>query len=154
MTANPGDNAERVTSPNETRGSIPADTFSARLVLVRHFAGRLSIEKAAAQAGLDSEGWRRWEDGAKPRDKTDVALAIANAFGIDMHWLLWGGPLSPSVRPGRVTKRPGEATLRYSPVAVRPRDNRPNGRSETVHSRATTGPSPRRPVRISQAQVA
>jgi hypothetical protein len=93
------------------RGEIPSDTFPARLVLARHHAGRLSIEKASARCGLGEEGWRRWEAGANPRDKVEVAEAICEGLGIDRDWLLFGGPLTPA--QGRLTKRTTRLTERY-----------------------------------------
>lgn len=93
------------------RGDIPSDTFPARLVLARHHAGRLSIEKASARCGLGEEGWRRWEAGANPRDKVEVAEAICEGLGIDRDWLLFGGPLTPA--QGRMTKRTTRLTDRY-----------------------------------------
>jgi hypothetical protein len=78
MTASTGEPAATSSAeapPPTGPGDIPADTFGARLVLARYHAGRLSIEKAAERCGLNSEGWRRWEDGSKPRDKIEVAQA-------------------------------------------------------------------------------
>lgn len=154
MTANSERDAERLTSRNTPSGSIPSDTFAARLVLARHFAGRLSIEQAAKMCGLNAGNWGHWEDGRRPRDQVDVCTAIATGLGVSREWLLFGGALSPSAPNRRVTKRTGETTLRYSPVAERPKDTRPLGRPVAGQARATTGPTPRRPVRISGLQVA
>lgn len=107
-------------------GDIPADTFAARLVLTRHHAGRLSIEKAASMCGLNSGNWVRWEDGALPRDKVDVATAIAEALDINRDWLLFGGELTPA--RGKPTKRATGDTHGYRGRAVRPMGSRPVGR--------------------------
>lgn len=97
MTASTGDPAATASTthspPPGAQGDIPADTFGARLVLARYHAGRLSIEKAAEKCGLNSGNWVRWEDGALPRDKVEVAQAISDGLGINFNWLLLGGPL-------------------------------------------------------------
>lgn len=119
------------------RGAIPSDTFSARLVLVRHFAGRLSIEQAASAAGVNPEAWRRWEDGARPRDQVDVATAISEAHGIDRDWLIFGGPLTPS--RGKPVKR-SDVNMRRKPhLPVRPSDTRPNTRDDSSRSKSPAG---------------
>jgi hypothetical protein len=137
------------------RGDIPADTFSARLVLARHHAGRLSIEQAAKRCGLRPGNWGHWEDGRLPRDKVDVASAVAEGLGIDRDWLLFGGPLLGA--RGKPAKRTTSVTVRYPnrpfgrpDSAVRPNDNRPNGlgHSRPSNSAALTS---RRPVRVSPA---
>lgn len=128
------------------RRDVPGDTFAARLVLVRHHAGRLSIEQAAAMAGINAEAWRRWEDGSRPRDQIEQATAIAAAHGIDRDWLLFGGPLTPSVgRPTKRSAKRADSHTEYYPiadlgmipeygaypsVAVRPSDLRPKGRTD------------------------
>lgn len=127
---------------------MPADTFAVRLVLVRHHAGRLSIEKAAELCGLNSGNWANWEGGRQPRDRFEVAGVIADALGIDFNWLLQGGPLeSPKGRlvKRRVTKRPTSDTVWNPTSSVRPsskgpRAGRPNNRSDL------TAPRIRRPV--------
>lgn len=96
--------------PEGRRRDIPGDTFAARLVLVRHHAGRLSIEQAALRAGINAEAWRRWEDGARPRDQIEAATAIAETHGIDRDWLMFGGALTPAARP---PKRSSQVTGRY-----------------------------------------
>lgn len=136
------------TGERDGPGDVPADTFAARLVLVRHFAGRLSIERAAERCGLNSGNWVRWEDGASPRDKADVAQAIADGLNIDREWLLFGGPLL-SAR-GRPTKRSTAVTERYSQVAVRPADTRPKGRADRGVS-TSSGAAGRRAVRVGRA---
>jgi len=118
------------------RGAIPSDTFSMRLVIVRHFAGRLSIEQAASQAGINPEAWRRWEDGARPRDLIEATTAISEAYGIDLNWLMFGGPLIPA--RGKPTKRPNSVTATKPPLPVRPLGTHPKGRAD---SRSSTSPA-------------
>jgi transcriptional regulator with XRE-family HTH domain len=162
-TASPGPE-ERV--PGTEAGSIPGDTFSARLVLVRHFAGRLSIEQAARRCGLNAGNWAHWEDGRRPRDQVQVAQAIAEALDINLSWLIFGGALAgargmPTKRTAEDNRRlphvhpqPAEGNDPYLPVPVRPKDTRPGGRPAATSTRATTGPSPRRPVRITRPVAA
>lgn len=153
-TANPGDHAEPQTQAQSSpRGSIPADSFAARLVLVRHFAGRLSIEQAARQCGLNAGNWAHWEDGRRPRDQVAVTTAIADALDIDRNWLLFGGPLAGP--RGMPTKRPPGLNMRYPATAGRTRDTRPNGRpTEGQRPGAPPHPEQRRPVRISRPSAA
>lgn len=149
MTANPGDERE-IPETTQRQRPIPADTFSARLVLARHFAGRLSIEQAATRADVNPEAWRRWEDGAKPRDKIEAAQAIADALEIDFNWLLLGGPLASSVRPSKMRKPSGGATVRKPTAPVRPGDGRPSTRPNGGRGPMDRSSGDRRrPVRIS-----
>jgi transcriptional regulator with XRE-family HTH domain len=94
-------------------GTIPADTFAHRLILVRAERG-LTLREAAEKCGLNYGSWNGWERGSMPRDRVDVVDAISEGLGIDRNWLLDGGPLTrpfrirkvrfaslhPSVRPG------------------------------------------------------
>lgn len=76
---------------------------------MRHELG-LTLEEAADQAGLKRPTWRTWELGAKPRDMARVVRRIAETFGYDEMWLMWGGPLGagqPDDDPG---KHPQPAT--------------------------------------------
>lgn len=123
----------------DQRGDIPSDTFAARLVLTRHHRGRLSIEKAAERCGLNAEGWRRWEDGAQPRDKADVVEMISEELQIDRDWLMYGGALTPA--QGRLTKRSARLTDRYVAVRRSGRHRRPFG----VPATGATAKAARRP---------
>jgi transcriptional regulator with XRE-family HTH domain len=130
-----------MTSPNtpETqRGDIPADTFAARLVLSRHHAGRLSIEKAAELCGVNAGTWHHWENGKIPRNQVDVAQAISDGLKMDFHWLLLGGPLLPA--RGRPIRKASDITGAYPRPSVRPIDSRPTGRTRT---RTATQPARR-----------
>lgn len=152
MTANTNDpqpQAQDIGVP--ARGRIPSDTFSNRLLLARKLAG-MTIEEAAEAAGVKKSSWANWENGRRPHGIIEVCQAIAESLDVDFNWLLLGGPLAGP--RGLPTKRPSSPTHEYLPVPIRPRDNRPSGRSGTAQDRATTGPSPRRPARISRMQVA
>lgn len=153
MTANFERDAERATSQDAARGSIPSDTFAARLVLVRHFAGRLSIEQAARRCNLNAGNWAHWEDGRRPRDQVEVARAIAESLDVDFNWVLLGGPLSGP--RGMPTKRQKPLPREYREQATRPKPGRPNNRP-TTGQRPPQPPRPehRRPVRIDRPAAA
>lgn len=123
-----------------------------RLAIARMHAGHLTIREAAEKCGLNYASWSNWEQGSRPRDLLGVVHAISEGLDIDHDWLLWGGALAGP--RGMPTKRPSEDNRRFLPVNIRPRDARPNNRSDAGQGRATTGPTPRRPVRISKPQVA
>lgn len=72
---------------------IPADTFAARLVLLRHHLGLSQVE-AAERCGLDDGSWSNWERGSSPRRQADVAKAISQGLGVSLKWLLLGGDAS------------------------------------------------------------
>jgi transcriptional regulator with XRE-family HTH domain len=89
--------------------------------MVRHHAGRLSIEQAARLTGLNSGNWARWEDGARPRDRIEVSQAISEALDINLEWLMFGG--ATSYRPGgagQVTNRPPRGGSKVRVDRVRP----------------------------------
>lgn len=149
MTANQeGRDATRATPDTARQGRIPADTFANRLLLARRLAG-MTIEQAAAAAGLNSSSWSNWENGMRPQGQVDIAGAIAEALDVDFNWLLLGGPLAGP--RGLPTKRRGGSNLPLPRAAVRPRDTRPpGGPAAARRTPPTTGPgAPRRPVRIS-----
>lgn len=109
MTANLGEGLD-TPDPDESY-DVPADTFSARLVLARHHAGGMSIEQAARACGLNPGNWAHWENGRRPRDAFDVAQAISDGLRIDRQWLMFGGALT-TVK-GRSAKEPKQVTERY-----------------------------------------
>jgi transcriptional regulator with XRE-family HTH domain len=82
--------------------TVPSDTFDHRLMLARSHAGRLTIQEAAAKCGVTHQSWSNWERGRIPRDKVEVADAIAEGLGIDRDWLLHGGPLTSPDKPRRL----------------------------------------------------
>lgn len=87
--------------------TIPADTFAHRLMLARSHAGQrdigrpYTIEQAADKTSQSPQNWSNWERGRIPRDKVDVAEAVAEGLVVDEEWLLHGGPLT---RPSRIRK--------------------------------------------------
>jgi transcriptional regulator with XRE-family HTH domain len=128
-----------MTANEPQRGRIPADTFSNRLYLARKLAG-MTIEQAAEAADVTKSSWANWENGRRPQGMQDICQAIAVALDVDLIWLTYGGPLSPSARPRRVTRRSGEATARYTPVPVRPRVRRPASRPGPSGPAGRSGP--------------
>jgi hypothetical protein len=145
MTATTGERDERAnaqTAGGDEAADIPADTFAARLVLARHHAGRLSIEKAAALCDINPGNWAHWEGGRRPRDKVEEARKISEALRIDFDWLLFGGPLVG--QRGRPVSR--RVTTGYPRTStVRPPDQRSSG-----HAGGAVRPNaPRRPQRRS-----
>jgi hypothetical protein len=167
MTANPGGERDaRAEASTQRQRPIPADLLMIRLAIARIHAGHLTIRQAADRCGLNYGSWANWEQGAKPRDLLGVVGAISDGLDIDEHWLLWGGPLTgargvPTKRAAEDNRRlphghpqPAEGNDPYLPVPVRPKDTRPGGRPAATSTRATTGPSPRRPVRITRPVAA
>lgn len=71
---------------------VPADTFGARLLLIRK-EKRMTVEAIARICGIAHPTWTTWENGARPRDMRDAVTKIAAAVGVDRDWLMWGGPL-------------------------------------------------------------
>ena len=67
-----------------------ADTFGARLVLVRQRMGWSNITEAARQCGLHAESWRLWEQGRMPSRLVTIAMTIATRTGCDYLWLVHG----------------------------------------------------------------
>jgi transcriptional regulator with XRE-family HTH domain len=157
-----------MTPESAPEGAIPVDTFAARLKLARLHAGNISIRAAADRCGLTHESWSGWERGGKPRDLIDTAERISKELGVDLNWLLRGGPLTPEDRPRRkpatrVLARGGEAhrlTSRYSSTGTggSPRRTsghviRPGSRGPESPIRAASGrhrPEGDRPVRLSR----
>lgn len=155
MTTGTGESRERANAAEseEVHYDIPADTFALRLVVVRHHAGRLSIEQAARECGLVPENWRRWEDGARPRDRIEVSQMISERLRIDLNWLMFGGPLAGPRGRRVVAKRPGDVTGGYPQTSVRPTANRPKVRTD--RDRPLSPPvGGRRANRVSAVQLA
>jgi transcriptional regulator with XRE-family HTH domain len=94
-----------MTTVRETdQGWVPsADTFGARLALVRQHLG-LNVKAAAERAGLDHSSWGTWERGRQPRDMVDKARQISGALGCDFIWLLTGSA-EPSASIRRYLRR-------------------------------------------------
>lgn len=98
MTRSIGESQE---ATRRERGSVPEDTFAARLMLARVHAGYQTIDEASAKCGLNRQSWSNWEKGMKPRDLLDVVNAISEGLGVDRDWLLFGGPLATPEPAGR-----------------------------------------------------
>ncbi len=73
-----------------TRGRRPADTLATRLILLRHDAGRMSQRAAAERSGVPFGTWQGMELGRDTRGLADHIDRIADAFGYDREWLMWG----------------------------------------------------------------
>lgn len=171
MTANTGEEREmRAETPPQQQRPIPADILMVRLAIARMHAGHLTIREAAERCGLNYASWSNWEQGAQPRNFLDVIEAISVGLDVDHNWLMYGGALTGprGVPTRRLTERPVEDNRRlpwvnprpsegndpYPPMPVRPKDNRPPGRPAAAAGSASTGPSPRRPVRINRPVAA
>jgi transcriptional regulator with XRE-family HTH domain len=72
---------------------IPADTFGARLLLIRR-QKRMTVEAIAKACGVAHPTWTTWENGAHPRDVVGAVQKISDALGVDRDWLMWGGALA------------------------------------------------------------
>ncbi|MGC0251551.1 helix-turn-helix domain-containing protein [Pseudactinotalea sp. Z1748] len=70
---------------------VPTNTFGTRLVLLRRELG-LNVKEAAARTGIHYATWSTWENGRKPSDMAGVVERIAEEFGVDRNWLMWGVP--------------------------------------------------------------
>lgn len=60
-----------------------------RLMQVRKSL-RLSIEAIATTCGFATATWTQWETGVRPRDKAEVVSRVAEIYGVDPNWLMWG----------------------------------------------------------------
>lgn len=72
---------------------VPLDTVANRLMLSRAHAGHMSIRQAADVTGLGRGSWQNWERGVST-PRVDHLKVIANALGVDLMWLAFGGPLA------------------------------------------------------------
>lgn len=147
MTASTGEDREPLTAGSlAPHRPIPADTFSARLMLARMHAGHLSIREAADRCGLNYASWANWEQGKRPRDLLAVVAAISDGLEINHDWLLFGGPLTGprGVPTSRKTTGPSGDTVAYPHRTKRPTPTHPIGRPRT----GAPGAVPRRAVRV------
>ncbi len=72
-------------------GWVPADTFGARLALLRQSMGGWNVKKMADYCGLNDQTWRSWEAGSSsPQDFEKVADQIAESTGCNRVWLVAG----------------------------------------------------------------
>lgn len=109
-----------------------ADTFGARLILVRQRMGWGNVKQAAEECRLPVQSWRTWErDGVTPRRHVDVARVIARRTGCSFGWLLTGssdGTLRTSAYDGAaVVGIFGSVPERPIDRYRRPADSRPAG---------------------------
>lgn len=79
-------------------GWIPANTPSARLLLVRKGLG-LSLADITARTGIKGSTWSRWELGHTPPHWHSLAPSIAARLGVHPDWLEMGVDLG-SRSPG------------------------------------------------------
>ena len=79
---------------------VPADTFGARLALIRQHLGGWNVARVAAHCRLDDQSWRNWEKHPDkgPRNYETVTAQIAAAVNCNVAWLRAGGPLDTGAR--------------------------------------------------------
>lgn len=67
-----------------------ADTFGARLRLLRLALNDATVEEMAKRCNVPAPTWRTWERGARPHGLDIVVRRIVDATGVDRDWLMWG----------------------------------------------------------------
>jgi hypothetical protein len=68
-----------------------ADTFGARLAMVRQRMSWGNVAEAATECNLPVASWRNWErDGRTPHDIVSIARKISGRTKCDFVWLLAG----------------------------------------------------------------
>lgn len=91
-------------------GWVPdAQTFGARLALVRQRMGWGNVKEAAVACGISVDSWRNWErDGRQPRNIVSIVRQISSVTGANYYWLLDGSvPAQTSDPPApRTAKSP------------------------------------------------
>ena len=70
-------------------GWVPDNTLSHRLLLVRAQLG-LSQREACLRSAIPFGEWQGMESGRQVRALDIKVAKIAEAFGVDRDWLLWG----------------------------------------------------------------
>lgn len=123
-----------------------ADTFGARLALLRHAKG-WNVKEAALACGIPAQSWRNWEEGRRPQGLIDACVRIASATGVSYDWLLDGRTLAVHARGGGpanvldrfATYRHGSSHLGNVLATVIPFPSRPANRLHTVRERSLTG---------------
>lgn len=81
-------------------GRVPEDTLAARLVLIRHELGiqrgkRVSQRDAAEETGVPYGTWQGMESGRATRELDQHVRKIAETYGYDPVWLMWGTRVGP-----------------------------------------------------------
>lgn len=78
---------------------VPGDTIANRLMLARAHAGHISQRRASVICGVGRGTWPNWERGVySPR--VDDLRRIASGLGVNLQWLVLGGPLAPEQPDG------------------------------------------------------
>lgn len=69
---------------------------------LRLFRGQLGVSQreAAMRIGITPRIWQNMEDGRAVRSLHKHIAAIADAYGVDRDWLMWGGPLNEETPAG------------------------------------------------------
>lgn len=75
-------------------GRIPEETLAARLVLIRHELGK-SQREAAEETGVPYGTWQGMEIGRATRELDQHIRKIAETYGYDPVWLMWGTRVGP-----------------------------------------------------------
>lgn len=121
---------------------IPAaDTFGARLALVRQHMAWGNIVEAATACTLPVASWRNWErDGRSPRNIVEISRKIAARTGCDFLWLLTGS--ASVVKLGTTSQYPQVSDVH----PALPANIRPPTRADAVTRPPTRVPTPRRPA--------
>ncbi|EAS0269343.1 helix-turn-helix transcriptional regulator [Salmonella enterica] len=115
-----------MTTATENRAWRPHDTLPNRLKLLR---AELDItqKECALRIGVTPRIWQGMEEGRAVRDLHKHVQAIADAYGVDRDWLLWGGALAPETNGPEggeqsplpdLNRRPSAYKVRSLPGAV------------------------------------
>lgn len=96
------------------RREMPRDTFSLRLMMLRHDLN-LSQSQAARLCGVSQAAWSNWENGEIPRDQASIVNSIAQATGYRRDWLMWGNPTDPERPDPPLVKSPLSGDYGFEP---------------------------------------
>lgn len=104
------------TMTNFPSGRVPADTLAARLVLIRHDIGvqrghRVSQRDAAEETGVPYGTWQGMELGRATRELDQHVRKIAETYGYDPAWIMWGTRTGPQPGGGPDGGHPDPAAL-------------------------------------------
>lgn len=82
---------EAVAPPEDERPEpwTPTDSFGLRLLALRREL-KITQKSAAARCEVRQATWNDWEHGASPQNMAAVVERIADEFGVDRTWLMWG----------------------------------------------------------------
>lgn len=93
--------SDMTTATSDASAWRPQDTLANRVRLVRSTIG-ISQREGALRIGISPRVWQGLEEGRSVRDAHRHIAAIADAFGVDRDWLLWGGPLDAETPEGPI----------------------------------------------------